>query len=71
MLTPYTSECANSRLNADSHWLVNGSFLLTESFCKKYLFSVTSMRYTLVNPFIVVHCAHRFRALLYGPLESH
>jgi len=36
-------ECAKSRLNPDGHWLVNGSFLLTESFCKKYLFNVTSL----------------------------
>jgi len=27
----------------ESHWLVNGSFLLTEIFCKNYLFSVTSL----------------------------
>jgi len=42
-----------------SHWLVNnGSFLLTESFCKKYLFSVTSLWCTLVNPLVVVHPTH-------------
>ena len=58
MLTLYTLECANSTLNRESHWLVNGSFLLTESFCKKYLFIVTSLWYTLVNPFIVVHPTH-------------
>ena len=27
-------ECAKSRLNPESHWLVNGSFLLTENFVK-------------------------------------
>jgi len=36
-------ECPKSRLNAESHWLVNGSFLPTESFCKKYLLRVTSL----------------------------
>jgi len=41
-----------------SHWLVNGSFLLTESFCKKYLCSATSLWCTLVNPFVVVHPTH-------------
>ena len=35
-------ESAKSRLNAESHWLVNGSFLLRESFYKNYLFGVTS-----------------------------
>jgi len=29
----HTLESAKSRLNAESHWLVNGLFLLTESFC--------------------------------------
>jgi len=43
MLTHHTLESAKSRLNPESHWLVNGSFLLTESFCKNYLFSVTSL----------------------------
>jgi len=38
-----------SRFNPESHWLVNGSFLPTESFCKKYLFSVTSLWYSLVQ----------------------
>jgi len=55
MLTHRTLECAKSSLNPESHWLVNGSFLLTESFCKKYLFSVTSLECTLVNPIAVVH----------------
>jgi len=36
-------ECAKSRLNSESHWLVNGSILRTKSFCKKELFSVTSL----------------------------
>jgi len=43
MLAHHTLECAKSQLNLESHWLVNGSFLLTESFCKNYLFSVTSL----------------------------
>jgi len=51
-------ESAKSRLNPESHWLVNGSFLLTESFCKNYLFSATSLWCTLVNPFVVVHPTH-------------
>jgi len=34
MLTHHILECANSRLNPESHWLVNGSFLQTESFVK-------------------------------------
>jgi len=51
-------DCAKSSLNPESHWLVNGSFLLTESFCKIYLFSVTSLCCTFVNPFIVVHPTH-------------
>jgi len=34
MIMHHTSECAKSRLNPESHWLVNGSFLLTESFVK-------------------------------------
>jgi len=33
MLTHHILECAKARLNPESHWLVNGSFLLTESFC--------------------------------------
>jgi len=53
MLMHHTLECARSRLNPESHWLVNGS--LTESFCKNYLFSVTSLCCTFVNPFLVVH----------------
>ena len=28
-------ECVKFSLNPESHWLVNGSFLPTESFCKK------------------------------------
>jgi len=47
-----------SRLNPESHWLVNGSFLLTGSFCKNYLFSVTSLWCTCVNPFVTVHPTH-------------
>jgi len=39
----HTLESAKSRLNPESHWLVYGSFLLTESFCKNYLSSVTSL----------------------------
>jgi len=27
--------------------MINGSFLITESFCKMYLFSVTSLWWTL------------------------
>jgi len=34
MLTHHTLECAKERLNPESHWLVNGSFLLTENFVK-------------------------------------
>jgi len=33
MLMQHILECAKSRLNPRSRWLVNGSFLLTESFC--------------------------------------
>jgi len=43
MLTHHNLECAKSRLNPESHCLINGSFLLNESFCKKYLFSVASL----------------------------
>jgi len=43
MLMHHSLESAKSRLNPESHWLVNGSFFLTESFCKNYLFSVTSL----------------------------
>jgi len=43
MLMHHALESAKSRLNPESHWLVNGSFLLTESFYKNYLFSVTSL----------------------------
>jgi len=43
MLTLYTLECANSGLNLESHSLGDGSFLLAESFCKSYLFSMTSL----------------------------
>jgi len=42
-------KCAKPRLSPDGHWLVNGSFLLTESFCKKYLFNVTSLWCILVK----------------------
>ena len=73
MLTHNTLECVKARLNPKSHWLLNGSFLLTESFCKKYLFSVTSLWCTLVNLFVVlrpthilmhprVHRAHRLKS---------
>jgi len=34
MLTHHTLERAKSRLNPESHWLVNSSLLLTESFVK-------------------------------------
>jgi len=53
MLMHHTLDCAKSRLHRESHWLVNRSFLLTESFCKNYLFSVTSSWCIRVNPFIV------------------
>jgi len=43
MLMHHTLESAKSRLSPESHWLVNGSFLLTQSFCKNYLFSVTNL----------------------------
>jgi len=62
MLTHHTLECAKSKLNPESCGLVNGSFLLTESFCKKYLFQVTNLWCTLVNPFVVVHRAHRLKS---------
>jgi len=60
MLMHHTLDCAKSRLNPESYWLVNGSFLLTERFCKNYLFSVTSLWCTFVNPFLVVHPTHIF-----------
>jgi len=34
MLMHHTLECAKSRLNPASDWLVNGSLLLTRSFVK-------------------------------------
>jgi len=34
MLMHHTLQSAKSRLNLESHWLVNGSFLLTGSFVK-------------------------------------
>jgi len=43
MLMRHISESAKSRFYPESPWLVNGSFLLTESFCKNDLFSVTSL----------------------------
>jgi len=58
MLMHHTLESAKSRLNLQSHWLVNGSFVLTESFCENYLFSMTSLWCTSVNPFLVVHPTH-------------
>jgi len=58
MLMHHTSESAKSRLNPESYWLVNGSFLLTYSFCKNYLFSVPSLWCTFVNPFLVVDPTH-------------
>jgi len=54
----HTLDCAKFRLNPESHWLVNGSFLLTESFCKNYLFRVTSLWCIFVNPCLVVHPTH-------------
>jgi len=45
-------DCAKYRLNPESNWLVKGSFLLTESFCKNYLFSVTSFAMHLCEPFL-------------------
>jgi len=32
-----TSDCAKPWLNPERHRLVNGSFMLTESFCKNYV----------------------------------
>jgi len=58
MLMHHSLESAKSRLNPESHWLVNGSFFLTESFCKNYLFSVTSLWCTFVNTFLVGHPTH-------------
>jgi len=43
MLTHRTLECEKSRLSSKSHCLIDGSFLRTESFRKKRLFSVTSL----------------------------
>jgi len=43
MIMHHTLDCAKSLLNPESHWLVNGSFLLTESFDKNYLLTVTSL----------------------------
>jgi len=43
MLMHHTLESAKCRLNPETHWLVNGSFLLTKSFCKNYLFDLTSL----------------------------
>jgi len=43
MLMHHTLESAKSRLYLESHWLVNGSFLLTGSFCKNYRIGVTSL----------------------------
>jgi len=34
MFMHHTSECAKSRLNPESHWWINGSFLLTVTFVK-------------------------------------
>jgi len=62
MLMYHSLDCAKSRLNPESHWLVNGSFLLRERFCKNYLFSVTSLWCTFVNPLLVVHRAHRLKS---------
>jgi len=58
MLVHHTLDCAKSWLNPESHWLVSGSFLLTESFCKNYLFCVTSLWCTFVNPFLVMDPTH-------------
>jgi len=58
MLMHHSLDGAKSRLIPESHWLVNGSFLLTENFCKMYLFSVRSLWCTFVNLFIVVHPMH-------------
>jgi len=55
MLMHHFLESAKSRLKPESHWLVNVTFLLTESFCKNYLFSVTSLWCTFVNPFLALH----------------
>jgi len=66
MFAHHISQCATSRLNPESYWFVNGSFLVTERFCKTYLFSVTSLCCTLVNPFVVMHPrvyqAHRLKS---------
>jgi len=58
MLMHHSLESAQSRLNSENHWLVNGSFLLRESFRKNHLFSVTSLWCTFVNTFLVVHPTH-------------
>jgi len=57
MLTHHALESAKSRLNPESHWLVNGSFLLTESLYTNYLSSVRRLWCTFVNPFcfLAVH----------------
>jgi len=53
MPTHHTLECAQFRLNPESHWLVKWFILANRKFCKKYLFSVTSFWCTLVNLFVV------------------
>jgi len=58
MLLHHSLDGAKYRLNSESDWLVNDSFLLTESLCKNYLFSVTSLWRTFVNLFLVVHPTH-------------
>jgi len=58
MSTHHTLECAKSRLNPESHWLVKWFIFANRKFCEKYLFSVTSLWCTLANPFVVVHPTH-------------
>jgi len=66
MLLHHSLDGVKYRLNSESDWLVNDSFLLTESLCKNYLFSVTSLWRTFVNLFLVVHPwvhrAHRLKS---------
>jgi len=51
MLMHHGLDCAKYRLNSESNWLVNGSSLLTESFCKNYLLGVTSFAMHPCEPF--------------------
>ena len=60
MLMHHTLECTKCRLNPESYWLVNGLFLLTESFVEIICLvwqvcDVPTLPRSFVNPFLVVH----------------